>query len=113
MKLLFDQNISFRLISLIKSNFPEAKQVRELNLENASDKEIWNFAKENCYTIVTFDADFNEIANVFGFPPKIIWLKTGNLITSKLAEIFNSKNTLIEAFITKKEYAEISCLEII
>ena len=34
MKLLFDQNISFRIIPKLKDVFPEAKQVRELALEN-------------------------------------------------------------------------------
>ncbi len=33
MKLLFDQNISFRLIKRIVALFPNSKQVRELGLE--------------------------------------------------------------------------------
>ena len=40
MKLLFDQNISFRIISKLQDVFPEAKQVRELGLENSTDREI-------------------------------------------------------------------------
>ena len=50
MKLLFDQNISYRLVKKIKEFFPEAKQVRELNLENKTDRQIWDFAKKNGYT---------------------------------------------------------------
>lgn len=72
MKILFDQNISFKIVSRINANFPEAKQVRELGIENYSDIEIWKFAKENNYTIVTFDADFFDLANLKGHPPKII-----------------------------------------
>jgi predicted nuclease of predicted toxin-antitoxin system len=56
-KLLFDQNISFRIISKVETNFPEAKQVRQLEIENYSELEIWKFAKDNGFTIVTFDAD--------------------------------------------------------
>ena len=41
MKLLFDQNISFRLVKRIIDLFPESKQVRELGLENATDFEIF------------------------------------------------------------------------
>ena len=37
MKILFDQNISFRIIGKIKHSYPEAKQIRELGLENSSD----------------------------------------------------------------------------
>ncbi len=43
MKLLFDQNISFKLIKKINDIFPEAKQVKELGLENATDIEIFYF----------------------------------------------------------------------
>ena len=50
MKLLFDQNISHRLISRIQDILPNSKQVRELNLENSTDREIWGFAKENGFT---------------------------------------------------------------
>lgn len=45
MKLLFDQNISFRIISKIKDIFPEVCQVRELGLENATDQKILEYAK--------------------------------------------------------------------
>ena len=112
MKLLFDQNVSFRILSKISNFFPEAKQVRELGIENFSDVEIWKFAKENNYTIVTFDADFYDLANLKGHPPKIIWLRFGNTKTDFLAEVLNSRNLIIKDFILSKEYAEIACLEI-
>ncbi|TDE07560.1 DUF5615 family PIN-like protein [Flavobacterium sandaracinum] len=72
MKLLFDQNISFRIISKIEANFPEVKQVKQLGIENYSDVKIWKFAKENEFSIVTFDADFFDLSNLKGHPPKII-----------------------------------------
>ena len=112
MKLLFDQNISFRILSKISNFFPEAKQVKGLGIENFSDFEIWKFAKENNYTIVTFDADFYDLANLKGHPPKIIWLRFGNTKTDFLAEVLNSRNSIIKDFILSKEYAEIACLEI-
>ncbi len=112
MKLLFDQNISFRIISKIKLNFPDAKQVRQLGIENYSDVEIWKFAKENEFTIVTFDADFYDLSNFKGFPPKIIWLRFGNTKTDFIANIINSRYSIIKDFISSTEYSEIACLEI-
>ncbi len=112
MRLLFDQNISFRIISKISNFFPEAKQVRELGIENFSDLEIWKFAKENNYTIVTFDADFYDLANLKGHPPKIIWLRFGNTKTDFLAGVLNSRNSIIRDFMLSEEYAAIACLEI-
>ena len=64
MKLLFDQNISHRLISLIQDILPEARQVRQMGLENSSDKQIWEYAKEHDFTIVTFDDDFYDFSLV-------------------------------------------------
>ncbi len=70
MKLLFDQNISFRVIGLFKELFPEASHVKEFNLQFASDKQILNFAKEHEYNIVTFDSDFYDLVTLYGHPPK-------------------------------------------
>jgi len=111
-KLLFDQNISFRVIAKIAENYPEAKQIRALGLENFSDLEIWNFAKKNGYTIVTFDADFYEITNLKGHPPKIIWLRIGNTTTQNIASIFNDKFEMIKDFILQLENRDFACLEI-
>lgn len=112
MKLLFDQNISFRVIKKISSAYPEAKQVRELELENCSDREIWEFAKTNGYSIVTFDADFYDLANLNGHPPKIIWLRTGNTTTENVANIFIENSILITDFIQNPENMDLACLEI-
>ncbi len=112
MKLLFDQNISYRIISKIKINFPDAVQVKQLGIENYSDIEIWEFAKKNEYTIVTFDSDFFDFANIKGHPPKIIWLRLGNTKTDFLAEIINKRHSIISDFILSEGYSEIACLEI-
>lgn len=81
MKLLFDQNISFRIIKKLEDFFPEASQVRICGLENKSDREILEYAKDNNYSIVTFDADFYDLTVLNGHPPKIIWLRLGNTST--------------------------------
>lgn len=109
MKLLFDQNISFRIIKLIQSAFPQSEQIRKLNLENKSDKEIWTFAGQNGFTVVTFDGDFYEFSNLYGHPPKIIWLRTGNNTPPSVSQILLAKKELITEFIKQ---AEFSCLEI-
>lgn len=112
MKLLFDQNISFRVIRGIKDIYPDAKQVRELNLDNATDREIWSFAKREGYTIVTFDSDFYDLNLIRGIPPKIIWLKLGNITTADIITTFRENIDLIQEFLTNPEYKNIGCLEI-
>lgn len=81
MKLLFDQNLSFRLVEAVAEAFPGSAQVRLLGLEQASDREIWDYARENGFVVVTKDSDFHELCVLYGPPPKIIWLKIGNAST--------------------------------
>ena len=109
MKLLFDQNISFRIINKIALTYPNSEQVRKLQLEDSSDLEIWKFDKINDYTIVTFDSDFFDLTNLYGFPPKIIWFKIGNTSTRQIAQLLIDRIDLIKEFV---ENNEISCLEI-
>jgi predicted nuclease of predicted toxin-antitoxin system len=78
MKLLFDQNLSFKLAGQLADLFPGSSQVRLLGLDCAVDSAIWQFAKANGFIIVTQDADFADMAALYGPPPKIIWLRCGN-----------------------------------
>lgn len=69
MRLLFDQNSSFRILQRIPTALPTADNIKNLGLENTSDFEIWDFLKEQYFTIVRLDCDF------IGFslnPPTVI-----------------------------------------
>lgn len=112
MKLLFDQNISYRAVRGLKTIFPLAKQIRELNLENSTDREIWEYAKRDGYTIVTFDSDFYDLTLILGIPPKVIWLRSGNTSTNNLIAILTENQSIITEFIENPEHREIGCLEL-
>jgi len=77
-KLLFDQNLSYRLVSRLKDVYPDLQHVAALGLDTASDIDVWKYAKENGYTLVSKDSDFNDICTLYDFPPHIIWLRLGN-----------------------------------
>jgi predicted nuclease of predicted toxin-antitoxin system len=83
-----------------------------LQLENLSDREIWNFAKEKQYTIVSFDADFYDFVTLYGHPPKIIWLRIGNTSTENLIKVLQNHTDIIKTFVQDKNYSAIGCLEI-
>lgn len=112
MKLLFDQNISFRIIRQVIERFPSSSQVRQLGLENFSDKRIWEYAKQNSYTIVSFDADFYDLVNLYGCPPKILWLHFGNSTTLNIAHVLNTKIDKITDFIENPDYESVACLQL-
>ena len=75
---------------------------RQANLE---------IAKVKGYTIITFDADFYELQTIKGFPPKIIWLRFGNMTRPEFINFFQNNVSTIREFLNSKEYEEIGCLE--
>ena len=77
-KLLFDQNLSYRLVSRLKEFYPNSVHIASIGLDKSSDIDVWNYAKKNGYTLVTKDSDFNDICTLYNFPPHIIWLRLGN-----------------------------------
>ena len=103
MKLLFDQNISPKIVKHLEIEFPESKQVRHVGMENASDSDIFDYAKVHKFSIVTFDSDFVDLSIVRGIPPQIIWLKTGNLTTKFIANLLKINTELIDEFLTSNE----------
>lgn len=112
MKLLFDQNISYKILKKLSHRFPDCYHVTSLNLTNATDNQIWSFAKENDYTIVTFDSDFINLAALQGVPPKVILLKIGNKTTNQIAKVLEDHAQLIFQFVNDNAHKEIACLEI-
>ncbi len=85
MKLLFDQNLSFKLCFQLSDLFPGSAQVRILGLDGAEDRVIGERAKAVDFVLVSQDSDFAELAAAFGPPPKVIWLRCGNQPTATVA----------------------------
>jgi predicted nuclease of predicted toxin-antitoxin system len=98
MKLLFDQNISRKLVKELEYLFPGSNHVYLLGLEKASDEEVWSYARDNGFTIVTHDSDFNERSLVYGYPPKVIWLRTGNTSTQNIKQLMKKHSQDILLF---------------
>jgi len=108
MKLLLDQNISYRLVRKIESLFPGTQQVRRLGHDNKTDRFLWEFAKANDFTIVSYDSDFYDLSQKFGHPPKLLWITSGNRTTENLKAMLETNFSSIEAFHNDNS----SCLEL-
>ncbi|WP_165940104.1 DUF5615 family PIN-like protein [Dyadobacter psychrotolerans] len=105
MKFLFDENISYRIVKQISDSVPGSIHVSQTGLNRPpSDREIWNFAKAHNFLIVTFDEDFQDLANVNGFPPKVILLRTGNSSTRYVSELLLNKLPDITQFYQSEVY---------
>lgn len=110
MKLLFDQNISHKILNFLSGTFPGSTTLKRERLINAQDFEIWEYARKNAFAIVTQDADFNDLNSLYGFPPKIIWMRTGNLKTEEIADILMNYSEEIKEFANNDE---LGCFEIL
>ncbi len=98
MRLLFDHNLSPRLVQHLADVFPDASHVALIGLERATDEQVWLYARAQGCTIVTKDADFNDLSVLHGFPPKVIWLRIGNCTTREIAAVLRRHHTTILAF---------------
>jgi predicted nuclease of predicted toxin-antitoxin system len=109
MKLLLDQNISRKLVKQLNTVFPGTTHVYLVNLQTASDEEVWKYARSSDFTIVTQDSDFNERSLVYGYPPKVIWLRTGNTSTRNINRLLIRHSQDILSFEKDKT---LGCLQI-
>lgn len=97
MKLLFDQNLAPRLVDRLADVYPDAEHVHRIGLDRASDEMIWDYARANGYTIVTRDVDFSELSIVRGFPPKVVWIRTGNCTTQHIEAVLRTQHEAVKA----------------
>lgn len=96
MKLLLDENLSRRIVPFIQEDYPQSTQVALVNLERKPDREIRQYAIDNGYVIVTYDADYYELNMVYGQPPKIIWIKAGNQTKADIIKLLLDNRNIIE-----------------
>jgi len=97
-KLLLDQNLSRHLVGQLRDVFPESEHVTALGLDAATDREIWEYARDHGHVIVSKDSDFRQLAFLHGPPPKALWLRVGNASTATALQLILDHVGVIEAF---------------
>jgi predicted nuclease of predicted toxin-antitoxin system len=97
-KLLFDENVSHRLVAGLARTYPGSAHVRDIGLLGASDDAVWDHAREFDFVIVSKDNDFRQRSFVQGAPPKVVWLEVGNSGTNMIAELLRDSEAQIAAF---------------
>ena len=58
MKLLFDENLSRKLVARLAELYPESAHVVKFDLLASPDRDVWEFAKANEFIVVSTDSDF-------------------------------------------------------
>ena len=98
MKLLLDQNLSPRLLGKWEAVYPGSSHVRLLGLRDADDTIVWEFTRDHKFIIVSKDSDFHQRSFLFGFPPKVIWIRLGNRPTIDIEKVFSERQSRILEF---------------
>ena len=105
MKLLFDENLSRKLVARLAELYPDSVHVAEVGLLESPDLEIWEFAKAEGFMIVTTDSDFYELATTKGPPPKVAWLRRWRHPTSDGERVLRPEAIRITEFASEPELA--------
>jgi predicted nuclease of predicted toxin-antitoxin system len=98
LKLLVDENLPPRLVRDLADLFPESIHVSDVGFSSSPDSDIWEYAKEQGFTFVTKDKDFANLGMVWGAPPKVVLMQTGNCSTGELIGLLRTNAIRLSEF---------------
>jgi predicted nuclease of predicted toxin-antitoxin system len=97
-KLLFDQNPSPKLVHRLADLFLGSAHVQDVGLDQAGDDQVWEYARQNGFVVVTKDEDYDALSVLLGSPPKVIHLLLGNCPTRAVEAVIRKHAATIFAF---------------
>lgn len=105
MHILLDANLSYRLVKKLADSFPDCLHVTRTGLAiPADDVDIWQWARLHNQLIVTNDDDYYNLANTYGFPPKVVLLRMGNQSSKSIVHILEKHKADIEHLANSGDY---------
>ena len=96
MRLLFDENLSRKLVSRLEDLYPRSMHVAAPGLLKGLDAAIWDYAKAAGLMIVSTDSDFFELSITLGPLPKVIWLREGAHPTKDAERVCGTRRSAAE-----------------
>ncbi len=103
MKLLFDENLSPKLPTLLSEMFPGSTHVRDCGLKGRCDEAVWDHARQKGFTLVSKDGDFYQRILLTGPPPKLVWLCLGNCTRDQIVSLLMRYEKEIRALESAEE----------
>jgi predicted nuclease of predicted toxin-antitoxin system len=110
MKLLFDQNLSPRLVKLLDALFPGSTHLDPIGLGEAPDAVVWEFAEDNGFIITSKDSDYLDCLAAFGFPPHVISIRSGNCSTSHVEKLLRTHFDSIQQMVSEDQIGFIALM---
>ena len=91
MNLWLDAQLSPSLPAWLASSFSvQCTPVRDLQLRDVTDRQIFMSARDAGAVLVSKDADFLRLLEQHGAPPQIIWITCGNTSNVRLQALIRA-----------------------
>lgn len=78
--------------------FPDSMHARDCGLRGQSDEDVWEYVRTNGITIISKDSDFQQRSLLYGYPPKVVWLRIGNCSRQQLVDLIAFHENEIHGF---------------
>jgi predicted nuclease of predicted toxin-antitoxin system len=88
---------------LLEREFPGWRHVTACGLERADDAAIWAYAKANGLSLLSKDDDMRVLVEAHGAPPRLVWLRLGNVTTQQIAAAMTRHAQSIHAVLSGDE----------
>jgi predicted nuclease of predicted toxin-antitoxin system len=83
-KLLFDENLSHRLVERLADAYPGSQHVRQLGMKSSPDRIVLGYAGLMDMVLVTKDGDFDDLALLGDEGARVLRLDLGNCSTDEI-----------------------------
>lgn len=104
-RLLVDENLPARVLRALATEYPDSADVVSVLGPQPRDEAIWAYAAAHGFVIVTKDEDFQRYSVWRGFPPKVVWIRSGNASTGAIIELLRASVDQIESFVAHPDAA--------
>ena len=101
--LLIDENLPASLAAILPLDCAHATDLGK----QVTDHQIWDFARSKNSTILTRDTDFFDRIVLEGPPPKVIWVRLGNIRKRDLERLLLRRWPQITELITFADLVEV------
>jgi predicted nuclease of predicted toxin-antitoxin system len=98
MRLLFDQNLSHRLVILLTAEYPGSEHVRDVGLNATDDQAIWQYAAQQGLAIISKGFGLPATGIAVRPPAKGGLDPTGNCTTAAVATLLRARQGDLLAF---------------
>jgi predicted nuclease of predicted toxin-antitoxin system len=99
MKFLVDENLPRSIVKILDPDYPASVHVSHVDLMKVDDDAIWTYARENGFSVISKDRDFADRSDVFGPPPKVVWMRVGNCSVQQLVQAIEAAKPEINEFL--------------